>query len=48
MKPLKMILLIPLLAVWGCAHHDHATKPMIYRGGQSYDQALHAGDVSAR
>jgi hypothetical protein len=49
MKPLAILLtaLFVVLSV-GCAHRDHSTKPMIYRGGQSYDQALHAGDAPAR
>jgi hypothetical protein len=32
----------------GCANRDRRDRPMIYRGGQSYDQALHAEDVSIR
>jgi hypothetical protein len=49
MKPFTFLLTALLVVLSaGCAHHDHANKPMIYRGGQSYDQALHAGDVPAR
>jgi len=47
---LATILLTAALSVLsvGCAHREQATRPMIYRGGQSYDRAIHADDVSAR
>ena len=49
MKALTILLTAALgvLSV-GCAHREQATRPMIYRGGQSYDRAIHADDVSAR